>query len=60
MVHADSLDKLFSKMNELLSKMNDDDSELLDTNIDCIKVNDSKMVYCEAMVFKIGDDDEIL
>ncbi|KZU59551.1 prophage Lp3 protein 10 [Lactiplantibacillus plantarum] len=59
MVHADNTDELFSRVREV-DKAQDIDDELIDTSFDFIKVSDSKMIYCEALVYRAGDDDEEL
>lgn len=59
MVHADNVDELFSRVREV-DKAQDIDDELIDTGFDFIKVSDSKMIYCEALVYRTGDDDEEL
>ncbi|VFI61554.1 hypothetical protein LAP9571_02257 [Lactiplantibacillus plantarum] len=59
MVHADNMDELFSRVSEV-DKAQDIDDELLDVEFDFIKVSDSKMIYCEALVYRAGDDDEEL
>ncbi|WP_076655356.1 hypothetical protein [Lactiplantibacillus plantarum] len=59
MVHADNVDELFSRVREV-DKAQDIDYELLDVEFDFIKVSDSKMIYCGALVYRTGDDDEEL
>lgn len=59
MVHADNMDELFSQVSEV-DKAQDIDDELLDVEFDFIKVSDSKVIYCEALVYRTGDDDEEL
>ena len=59
MVHADNFDELFSRVREV-DKAQDIDDELIDTGFDFIKASDSKMIYCEALVYRTGDDDEEL
>ncbi|WP_280990889.1 hypothetical protein [Lactiplantibacillus carotarum] len=59
MVHADNTDELFSRVREV-DKAQDIDDELIGTSIDFIKVSGSKMIYCEALVYRAGDDDEEL
>ncbi|ASI63370.1 hypothetical protein ALX04_006710 [Lactiplantibacillus plantarum subsp. plantarum] len=59
MVHADNVDELFSRVREV-DKAQDIDDELIDTSRDFIKVSDSKMIYCEVLVYRTGDDDEEL
>lgn len=59
MVHADNVDELFSIVREV-DKAQDIDDELIDTGFDFIKVSDSKMFYCEALVYRTGDDNEEL
>ncbi|MGA3376508.1 hypothetical protein [Lactiplantibacillus pentosus] len=59
MVHADNVDELFSRVREV-DKAQDIDDELIDTSRDFIKVSDSKMIYCEALVYRTGDEDEEL
>ncbi|WP_203639829.1 hypothetical protein [Levilactobacillus wangkuiensis] len=59
MVHADNMEELFAQVSEV-DKAQDIDDELLDVEFDFIKVSDSKMIYCEALVYKVGDDDEDL
>ncbi|MCT3583634.1 hypothetical protein [Levilactobacillus brevis] len=59
MVHADNMEELFAQVSEV-DKAQDIDDELLDVEFDFIKVSDSKVVYCEALVYKVGDDDEDL
>ncbi|MBS0951397.1 hypothetical protein ABC426_02450 [Lactiplantibacillus plantarum] len=59
MVHADNVDELSSRVREV-DKAQDIDDELLDVEFDFIKVSDSKMIYCEALVYRTGDDDEEL
>ncbi|WP_076640948.1 hypothetical protein [Lactiplantibacillus plantarum] len=59
MVHADNMDELFSQVSEV-DKAQDIDDELLDVEFDFIKVSDSKVIYCEALVYRNGDDDEEL
>lgn len=57
MVHADNFDELFSRVREV-NKAQDIDDELIDNGFDFIKVSDSKMIYCEALVYRTGDDNE--
>ncbi|MGO1969436.1 MAG: hypothetical protein ACTH1Q_01435 [Levilactobacillus brevis] len=59
MVHADNMEELFAQVSEV-DKAQDIDDELLDVEFDFIKVSDSKVIYCEALVYKAGDDDENL
>lgn len=59
MVHADSVAELSSRVREV-DKAQDIDDELLDVEFDFIKVSDSKVIYCEALVYRTGDDDEEL
>ncbi|QCZ48778.1 prophage P2b protein 10 [Levilactobacillus brevis] len=59
MVHADNMEELFAQVSEV-DKAQDIDDELLDVEFDFIKVSDSKVIYCEALVYKAGDDDEDL
>ncbi|WP_076633656.1 hypothetical protein [Lactiplantibacillus plantarum] len=59
MVHADNMEELFAQVSEV-DKAQDIDDELLDVEFDFIKVNDSKVIYCEALVYRTGDDDEEL
>lgn len=59
MVHADNVDELSSRVSEV-DKAQDIDDELLDVEFDFIKVSDSRMIYCEALVYRTGDDDEEL
>ncbi|MCT3575466.1 hypothetical protein [Levilactobacillus brevis] len=59
MVHADNMEELFAQVSEV-DKAQDIDDELLDVEFDFIKVSDSKVIYCEALVYKVGDDDEDL
>ncbi|MCK8475084.1 hypothetical protein [Lactiplantibacillus plantarum] len=59
MVHADNVAELFSRVSEV-DKAQDIDDELLDVEFDFIKVSDSKMIYCEVLVYRTGDDDEEL
>ncbi|MFC6181502.1 hypothetical protein [Lactiplantibacillus daowaiensis] len=59
MVHADNMEELFAQVSEV-DKAQDIDDELIGTSIDFIKVSDSKTIYCEALVYRTGDDDEDL
>ncbi|MEN2361193.1 hypothetical protein [Levilactobacillus brevis] len=59
MVHADNMEELFAQVSEV-DKAQDIDDELLDVEFDFIKVSDSKVIYSEALVYKVGDDDEDL
>ncbi|WP_125766212.1 hypothetical protein [Levilactobacillus mulengensis] len=59
MVHADNMEELFAQVSEV-DKAQDIDDELIGTSIDFIKVSDSKKIYCEALVYRTGDDDEDL
>ena len=59
MVHADNMEELFAQVREV-DKAQDIDDELLDVEFDFIKVSDSKVIYCEALVYRTGDEDEEL
>ena len=59
MVHADNVAELSSRVREV-NKAQDIDDELLDAEFDFIKVSDSKMIYCGALVYRTGDDNEEL
>lgn len=59
MVHADNMEELFAQVSEV-DKAQDIDDELLDVEFDFIKVSDSKVIYCETLVYRTGDDDEEL
>lgn len=59
MVHADNMEELFAQVWEV-DKAQDIDDELLDLEFDFIKVSDSKVIYCEALVYRTGDEDEKL
>ena len=59
MVHADNMEELFAQVSEV-DKAQDIDDELLDVEFDLIKVSDSKVIYCEALVYRTGDEDEEL
>ncbi|MGY5257058.1 hypothetical protein [Lactiplantibacillus plantarum] len=59
MVHADNMEELFVQVSEV-NKAQDIDDELLDVEFDFIKVSDSKVIYCEALVYRTGDEDEEL
>ncbi|KZU50864.1 hypothetical protein T1J70_09850 [Lactiplantibacillus plantarum] len=59
MVHADNMEELFAQVSEV-NKAQDIDDELLDVEFDFIKVSDSKVIYCEALVYRTGDEDEEL
>ncbi|MCH7260651.1 hypothetical protein ACA592_01435 [Lactiplantibacillus plantarum] len=59
MVHADNMEELFAQVSEV-DKAQDIDDELLDVEFDFIKVSDSKVIYCEALVYRTGDEDEEL
>ncbi|QGX69503.1 hypothetical protein GPK32_11630 [Lactiplantibacillus plantarum] len=59
MVHADNMKELFAQI-LVVNKAQDIDDELIGNSIDFIKVSDSKMIYCEALVYRTGDDDEEL
>ena len=58
-VHADNMEELFAQVSEV-DKAQDIDDELLDVEFDFIKVSDSKVIYCEALVYRTGDEDEEL
>lgn len=59
LVHGNSIEQMLEKVEELDESLGID-YELIDTETDCVKINDNEMFYSEALVYKVGDDDEDL
>lgn len=59
LVHGNSIEQMLEKVEELDESLGID-YELIDTETDFVKISDNEMFYSEALVYKVGDDDEDL
>lgn len=61
-VFADSIDDMLKKTDKLNDQMYskhayDTEFELIKSSTNIHKISDSKVLYCNVLVYKVGDDD---
>ena len=58
-VHGNSIEQMLERVKQLDESLGID-YELIDTETDFVKISDNEIFYSEALVYKVGDDDENL
>lgn len=58
-VYGDSVEQMLERVKQLDESLGED-YELIDTETDFVKISDDEVLCIEALVYKVGDDNEDL